>query len=216
MLTYFTSRHSLNKGFTLTELVVSIGIMLIIMGIVLTNQSSYSQSMLLSNETSSIALALRQAQVYGISVKEVAPGSDEFTAGYGLAFDTTSNGSNTIYIAFADRTNGANKYLYDYGGDWSTCEVGETSECLTKTVLQGGNVISSLCEISLSDNEDCSIGRVDVTFTRPETDAHFTFFDTTGQQITPSDVKAAKISLTSPANVTKSVTVYTTGQISEQ
>jgi prepilin-type N-terminal cleavage/methylation domain-containing protein len=216
MQTSSTSHSSRGKkgvfelGFTLVELLVSVAIVTLIMTIVIVNQSRYSEATVLSNTVSSLALAAREAQVYGVSVREVSAGSNEFTAGYGLEFNL-SGGTNDAYIGYADR--GAKNYMYD--GDWS-CPVGGLSECLYKTTLQSNLVISAICSIDTSDNEDCTLSRAAVTFVRPDTDAHLALFSSSGFQLATTNIKAVRIKITSPSNVTRSVYMYTTGQISIQ
>jgi type II secretory pathway pseudopilin PulG len=192
------------------ELLVSVAIITVIMTIVIVNQSRYSEATVLSNTASSLALAAREAQVYGVSVREVSAGSNEFTAGYGLEFNL-SGGSNDAYIGFADR--GTKNYLYDSG--WS-CPVGGLSECLYKTTLQSNLVISAICSIDTSNNEDCTLSRADVTFVRPDTDAHLVLYSSSGFELSTANIKAVRIKITTPSNVTRSVYMYTTGQISIQ
>jgi prepilin-type N-terminal cleavage/methylation domain-containing protein len=201
------SKHK--KGFTLIELLVTISIMLIILGVLVSNEGQYSDAAALKNLGDTIGLTLRQAQIYGISVKELSTGSNNFTSAYGVDFNITGSGSNSAYISFADLA--PQNSIYD--GSWS-CPIGGGSECLSKTIITGGDTIKSLCEIPLSGSANCSMGRVDVTFLRPEINAQMKFFDLSGNPLALSGIKGAQINLLSPAGSTRSVTIYTTGQIS--
>ena len=199
-----------NKGFTVVELIVSITIVSIILTVVILNQSTYTDSLALTNLADEISSTVSQAQAYGIGVKEFSPGSSDFSAAYGLAFSLLASGSNSAYIYFADR-NGDDIY----GGDW-TCPIGGASECLSKTNISRGNIINSLCAVIDAGADQCNIGRVDVSFARPSTEASILFFDLGGGSISPANMKGAKIMLMSPKGAIRSVTVYKTGQISVQ
>ncbi len=196
-------------GFTLIELMMSIGIMLVITSIVLFNQSSYSESISIANLANDISLSIRQAQIYGVSVKELQTGSGDFTSAYGVDFNISETGSNSSYLFFADRGVSKNGY---YDGTWD-CPVGGSSECLEKINTSYGNTINQLCLLYSNGTKDCTVKRVDITFLRPSTSATMVFFNAGGGIINAFGVLGAEIDLLSVA-ATHSVTVYTTGQIS--
>ena len=185
---------------------VSVGIMVTLSALIAFNQSHYTSGAELSNIANDLSLSLRQAQVYGISVKEVTPGSNDFNVGYGVAFNITGGGSPGSYIFFADR--GVQNKLYD--NDWS-CPSGSGSECLDKVTLTGGNYIQQLCSLDASGNKGCGIGRLDITFVRPATDAHIIF---DGDIAGSSGYTGACVEITSTENKSHWVSVLTTGQIS--
>lgn len=205
--------HNSQEGFTLPEMLVSLGIVAVILTVVLTNQSTYTEGAALSNLADNISLSISEAQVYGVSVKEVAPGSSDFSSAYGMDFRLDSaGGSDSAYIFFAD------KNLDEvYGSGWD-CPADASSECLDKTEITGGNFIDSLCVIHTDDTEDCDLGRLSITFTRPDTRARFVFFNSSGGVISPSSIKGARIKVKAPppSELAKEVSVYTTGYISTQ
>ncbi len=206
--------HSTTKGFTMLELVVSVGIMLGIISMVLSNQNTYTEGASLKNLANDIGLSLRQAQIYGISVKAL-PNTEDFTGAFGIDFNLTSgSGNNTMYLFFADR--GVQDGYYNYTGDWAGCPTGGTSECLQKMTTSTGNIISSLCPINNDDVSVCAEGvvRADITFLRPETSASIVLFVSNGGQIPPTSYKGVEINLASVSGGTRSVRVYDTGQIS--
>ena len=206
MSLYFKSR-----GFSLVEVLVSLSIITVILTVIVLKQSSYVDSAALSNLADEISLSLSQAQAYGIAVKELTPGSSDFSASYGLAFSLLSDGSNINYIFFADRNN---NNIYEDG--WS-CPLAAASECLEKTAISRGNYIDDICIVRTSGDDQCgSARRVDINFERPETSSHLTFFNNGGQTMSVQNLKGAKIVLKSPAGLSRSVVVYTTGQISVQ
>lgn len=204
MLFYF------KKGFTILELIVSISIVTVILTVVILNQSTYTDDLALSNLADEISLTISQAQAYGVGVRESSPGSNEFSLSYGLSFSTLApSGLNKqIYLYFIDRN--GDRF---YGGD-SSCVISESSECLEKFNITRGNYIDSLCAIMSFGNEDCSMGRVDVSFKRPKTEAQLSLFDSGGTQYNPPELLGARIVLTSPSGAVRSVIVYNTGQIS--
>lgn len=200
-----------NRGFTLIELIVSIGIISAILAMVISNQSTYTDLVALTNLADEISLTIFQAQAYGIGVKEFSPASGDFTISYGLTFSLLGSGSASAYLLFADRND--NK-IYD--GDWS-CLTGGASECVGKVNISRGNIIDSLCVVRISGLDQCNVAsRIDISFARPRTEAQLVFFNNGGQVFSPSNVKGVRIVLKSPGGSTRSVVVYETGQISVQ
>jgi prepilin-type N-terminal cleavage/methylation domain-containing protein len=198
------------RGFTLMELLISISIVTVILTVVVMNQSTYTDTNALSNLSYQISSDIAQARAYGIGVRELTPGSNEFTASYGLAFSLLGSGSDKAYISFADRNENG---IYD--DNWS-CSTGGTSECLGKTDITRNNYIASLCVIRSSGSDLCNVGRIDITFVRPSTEAQIEFFNNGGQSFNPAGMIGARIVLNGPDSLTRSVKVYSTGQISVQ
>lgn len=200
-----------SAGFSLIEFIVSIGIVLVILSIVVSNQSTYTDGIALSNLADEISSTISQAQTYGVGVRELTPGI--FSAAYGLTFSLRSfpSGSNKDYIYFADKIpkNG----IYD--GDWS-CPTGDSSECLLKTPILQNNIISDICVVRSVGADQCSVGRVDVSFTRPTPEPRLLFFNQGGESLNLPNTIGARIELRSPAGAERSVTVYNTGQITAQ
>ena len=195
-------------------MVVSLGIIVVVLSFVLSNQSKYTDGTALTSLADDISLSLSQAQIYGISVREFSPGSSEFEIAYGMEFNISPQGSNSSYIYFADR--GIGNGTYDSGWD---CPLGGNSECISKTDISRGNTITKLCAIPDSGPDYCDdIGRLDITFLRPLPDAKFVFFDSNGTPppLSLSGIKGAKIEVSSPSGGIRSVSVFISGQISVQ
>lgn len=134
-----------------------------ITAIVLANYGAFSSATQLSNLAYDIALSMRKAQAYGISVRQVG-GTADFA--YGLYIPTTSAGA-TTYILFADLNKNSR-----YDGN-AACTTG--NECLERYTLNQGVSITNACvtgPVSL-----CSSGGTLVSFTtlfkRPDPDARF-------------------------------------------
>ncbi len=184
---------ALPRGFTLIELLVVIGIFSIISLVLLANHSRFNGSVLLGSLAYDIALSVRQAQVYGLSVREYA---STFQVGYGVRFA----GAGT-YTFFAD-TN-ANK-RYDSGVD-----------SIVQTYTVGSQYkVQKFCGVLASGAEECSdaggglgITYLDIVFIRPEPDAIISSNN-------PGFYSGAKIVVNSTSGETRTVTIVSTGQIS--
>jgi prepilin-type N-terminal cleavage/methylation domain-containing protein len=191
------------KGFTIFELMVSVTIMVIISTMIAGNQSTYSSGAALKNIANDLALSLRQAQIYGISVREFSPGSNTFNVGYGVSFNTNSvpNGDTGSYVFFADRDKDGN-----YDND-SACAALPGTECLDKVVFGSGNYLSDLCTLDLNNNNVCNTGQLDITFVRPAIEARIIMNGTQNN-------RGACIEISSKDGKVNSVLVYNTGQVS--
>ncbi|MDP2704923.1 MAG: prepilin-type N-terminal cleavage/methylation domain-containing protein [Patescibacteria group bacterium] len=111
--THQNFQKRVSSGFTLTELLVSIAIMTFVIGVVLFNYRSYDENILADKFANEIILTLREAQVYATSVKEIQPGSDDFSGWYGIFFTDNS----TEYLIFNDANQDGQ---YDTGEELQT------------------------------------------------------------------------------------------------
>jgi prepilin-type N-terminal cleavage/methylation domain-containing protein len=156
-------RKKVNSGFTLVELLVTITIFTVLTGVVLFSQSKFNSSILLTNLAYDIALTTRQAQNYGINIKEYDAG--EFLP-YGVHFDLSSTKS---FILFADHGYYNNKEkVSPYDGGVTFCDLGHG--CVNRYNIQGGNFISALC-VTSGEGETCDLEKLDIIFQRPDPDA---------------------------------------------
>lgn len=112
------------KGFSLPELIIVIGIFIIISTIAMFNQGKLSSSVLLTNMAYEVGLAIREAQTYGIGVRSEDAGTN-FTGQYGAYFDTSTETTKRQVIVFADGSvpgldanfvydPGEEKYIYEF------------------------------------------------------------------------------------------------------
>lgn len=179
------------KGFTLIELMVSIAIMAFIVGVALINHGKFNNTIALTNLSYEMALSIREAQVYGVSVRSF--GSVTPTQ-YGVWF----YGNPTQYILFAD-TNGNN--VFDSG------EAVETAQ------ITQGNYISNFCA-EKSGVSTCygTLSGLSVLFKRPNPDA--VVVGVSGGS--PSLYESAKIEVSSKDGSKRCVSVLPTGQVSVQ
>ncbi|MBI4087782.1 prepilin-type N-terminal cleavage/methylation domain-containing protein [Candidatus Kaiserbacteria bacterium] len=194
-----TTEHS--RAFTLIELLVVTAIVVVITGVVFANNNRFGGVVLLQNLTYDVALSIRQAQVYGISVARF--GDATFSAGYGNDFDLSSP---TTYTLFADASENG---LYD-------CPAPGTSGCelVAATTISSGYRIQSLCATPAGGTETCSgVSSLDVLFKRPEPDAWISINGNSCILDSAQCQESARITLVSPKGDTMSVVIDANGQI---
>ncbi len=202
------------RGFTLIEMLVVVAIIVLITSVVLVNNNRFGGVVLLENLAYDVALSVRQAQQYGISVTGLS--NPNFTAGYGMDFNMASPGS---YILFADiPQNGVYNGLYNgsYACPQTPTVGSEFVQC--STISQGYGIIK-LCVPAGTDAASCNaVSEFEVTFHRPEPDANITIggtplvFGPDGHATNGQE--SARVVLQSPRGDTMSVVIDINGQIS--
>jgi prepilin-type N-terminal cleavage/methylation domain-containing protein len=167
----FFKQRSL-RGFTLIELLVVSMIIVLITAFVLFRQQGFNSSTLLRSLSYSVALSMRQAQVYGVSVRESASGSGVFAPGYGVYFGNSELVDQTHYLVFAD-LNGDGNYA--------------TGEELPRYTIGNGRgtdySIKNFCAHSVTLGDKCGgsgITKLTIYFKRPNPDACFATDQATG------------------------------------
>lgn len=196
-----TYRPLSQKGFTLVELMVVVGVVTIITTLILTRYSQFNNTILLSNLAYDIALSARQAQVYGLSVRERTTGVQTFNIAYGLYFNRSNP---TSYSLFSD--NNDNQY-YDEAGD---------------TIIELYNVrrgyeFLEFCVAPASGAEVCTpydIEALSVTFKRPDPDAFIYATPNAADPGANQSYSSARITIGSPQGQERSISVTAAGQIS--
>lgn len=184
------------KGFTLVELLISISIFTVITTVAVFSHTEFNGSVLLTNLAYEIALSIRQAQFYGISVKQNS--SSNFDSSYGIHIDTNSP---TTYTLFEDTA-------------VSTQHVKDSNDVDVQTFsISRGNKISKIC---IGGSLPCVSARfLDLTFKRPNPDAYIASGnDTDSGAITGSYKSEADICISSPQGTVRKIIVESTGQIS--
>ncbi|OHA19497.1 MAG: hypothetical protein A2938_00300 [Candidatus Taylorbacteria bacterium RIFCSPLOWO2_01_FULL_48_100] len=192
------------------EMLVVIALFTIITGAALANHARFGEGILATNLAYDVALSLREAQSYGLSVRQ-ASGSSTFDIGYGIHFK-----SDTFFVFFADLNS---DQKYDGTSVDGKCVNG--TECLKVYRLERGNSIASFCGVLTSFGSlDCrnfittgaDILFLDVLFKRPYPDA-FIRTDLNGQE--EERYQSAYVVLLSPKHrESRTVEVFQTGQIS--
>jgi len=190
MFTFQTPKDQ--KGFTLVELLVSIGIFSVITSIAVFNNAQFNSSVLLTNLAYEVALSIRQSQVYGVTVKKDT--TNNFNSAYGIHFNLAAP---TSYILFQDTT--PVDHVFN-SGDVSI----ETFN------IQKGNGITQFC-VTDGGAPVCHKGdnaTLDISFVRPNPDA-LIYVGGVG----PRHSKA-EVCVVSPQNIKRKVVIESTGQIS--
>ena len=187
-----TAKHL--RGFTIIEMLVVTGIIGLLSAVTLANYRDVSVRISLENLVQQMAIIIRQAQVYGISVAKTNNVISEYPP-YGVHFNTSPA---TSFILFVDN---------DGSGQYSG-----QSEDVETINLKNNNVVSEVSANKLSSgcSNILSLGTLDIIFTRPNPEA--VFYAISGESLVyPSDVE---VTVRSPDGLYREVSVWSTGQIS--
>lgn len=200
-----------SSGFSVLELVISIAIFIIVTTVVLVGQHRFGGNILITNLAYDVALSVRQAQVYGISVRQNLPG--DFQKRYGIHFSGTD-----YYVLFVDLNDDG--YYDVLAGNSSGCIVnppqGHSPECVSVYKIQRGNFISRFCggTLNCTDSGDQNrIDSMDIVFRRPDPEAKIVTFKVGAVVSNPEE---ASITVSSPQGLLKTINVLASGQISVQ
>ena len=181
------------RGFTLIEMLVVVAIMVVVSTVVLANNGRFGGTAVLQNIAYEIALSVRQAQIYGISVRRFTDNS--YASAYGMHF---SEGANTFEL-FAD--------VVDADGMYTRTRSG--GELVQSTTIRSGYTISKLC----TSKENCDgigVRMLDISFRRPETEA---WISANGTACTTACYARACVELKSPRGDIRAVIITVNGQI---
>ena len=158
---------STNKGFTLTEMLVVMGIVAILMSVIVFNYQNANSKSILKNVAYDVALSIREVQSIGLGAKKYSVGSTpSFNTPFGAQFNSGRDG----YMIFADEDD--NRKCNE-SSSLCACPDGE---CLSEiTSVYGGVELYDAC-VSDSDGSNPScitdpIDYVSVIFKRPNPDA---------------------------------------------
>ena len=196
----------LYRGFTLVELMISVGIFAFMTAFLLAKYGKFDQSLLLTNLAYDVALNIRTAQSYGISVKnaDAENTADNFNSSFGIYFNSsavpTPYNNNKQFIFFADTCVNA---IYDYVSSSGCVDV----QIKPPLKIKRNSFIKSTC--AGSDVSTClDLNPLSITFKRPDPNA---IIKTQTSNIT--DYAYAEIVLQSSDGSTKKVIIRKTGQI---
>ena len=167
-VTLFTKGFT--RGFTVIELIVSLGIMITLLTVVTANYPESNIRLNLSNLTHETSLAIREAQLRGSAVDS----QDLTIGGYGLYFGGSSS---STYISFADIATQAGPNGLNIGD-----ALYSTDETLATTTFQNQYRFNKFCigkgypfngTNSGSCNSDMTSGypiisSITINFTRPK------------------------------------------------
>lgn len=185
-----------SRGFTLIELLVVTAVLIAITGLMLANHSRFGGKILLENLVYDMALSIREAQVYGISV--LRHGSGSYATGYGMRFAMSTPTSYTLYA--------------DAASIDGLFTAGETVRTFS---IDRGYRIEKLCAPAGADIETCTaVSTLDILYKRPEPDAWISANDESCTLVAGFCKESARIGLTSPAGDHADFVVDINGQVS--
>jgi prepilin-type N-terminal cleavage/methylation domain-containing protein len=203
-------RNFIIRGFTLVEMMISIAIFTMITGIVIFNHGKFNSAIVVTNLAYEVALAVREAQVYGLAVKQDDPNTSTEYA-YGVHFDTTSDENKKVMYIFADKND---NQQFEYNPS-NGCDGGLLTECQEKIEIRGDVEISSLKTAASNDNNYDTRDELTILFLRPNPVAIIR--DGDNPEMTTNGRQRAIIELQSTkAEKSKEILVELSGQISVQ
>ena len=191
-------KSSSQAGYTIIELLVVFAIISVIMMITLFQYATFSSSTVLTNLTYEVALSIRQAQVYGLSVKGTTGGaaaplsSATYNAGYGIHLDAVHPSGNLItsMVLFTDLplpgdTRPTGDRTFNYSDPPTGTGPAGSPEFLEQVSVPGGYLIQKFCGFygATGTAYRCSDGTssdgaggitgMDIVFQRPNPGAFF-------------------------------------------
>lgn len=191
--------HTTQKGFTLAEVLTVIGIFLVMTSIVIFNYNQFRGETILTNMAYEIALSIREAQIYGISVRN---SGTTFDKEYGIYLPINSQ----EYILFSNQpTNPSDKIFTGT----SCADPGFTDFCVTTYTLQRKMIISNIQEVVGTTCADTEPAGLSILFERPNPEPIIN-----GTIPSMEDLSHVEITITSPTtNTNRFIEVYKNGQI---
>jgi len=195
---------------------VVLAIIIVIMSIVFSSQSTFNKSLILSNTAYDIALTLRSAQTYGLGSRATA--SNIKNAGYGIHVAGIPSGS---FILFADTSPSSSAASACHPNPDSSAPNAQPGNCVydsgeqVMTYTLGNNItISDFCAYKTATGWSCAssgnISSLDIVFARPNPDP---FMSVNGSYSAVSAITAACFTVTSPQGGTKFISVAASGEI---
>lgn len=221
-LTCLKTRREKSKGFSLVELIVAVSIIIIISSVALFHQAKFSSDILISNMAYEVALAIRQAQVYGISSKgNISAGTYQYRAGYGVHFTGLVGGQKPdSFVTFINVprgpaiTPGENTPFDDY-------TYGSGDILLDTPELTQGQKIHRFCAREVLDGWQCwdsgplqSNMTLDIVFVKPNPDAHITIGINNSYDLTKKYDQAKIVIESGLGDKCRTVRVRISGQVS--
>lgn len=214
-----TNKKQLQKGITLIELIVVVGIVSVISSVLLFNYSDFSTNVSIRNLSQEIALTVRKVQTYATSVRGIdntTLSTRSFPA-YGISFslDATSGTfepNTKEFILFADiPENVGDSPNKKYDGDGSCGSPGVGAECIENYSISSSDSIVEVC----TDATGCvSAGSIDITFRRPVPDAIICYRASSSDNCQNITISYVDIVVQSAKGLRRSISVWNTGQIS--
>ncbi len=198
------------RGFTAIELIAVTGIIVMLVGVVLIGNQSFSRTVLLSNTGYDVALTIRNAQVYGIASR--AAGTRR-NAGYGVEFNIATPQSFLLFPDI-DPTVTGSPNLRPGDGHY-TLNLDSPAQTYT---LTRGVTVSKFCAMGATTY--CTtdainpIQKLDVVYARPNTFASTSVYVSgASPQWVWQGLTRACITLQSPQGDTRHILMTLIGQV---
>ena len=187
------------NGFSLIELMVTVGILVMINIMIFASYPEFSQKISLKRTTEEVALIVRQAQAYALGIKRTVSSGDNYF-GFGVHFETNNSKS---LILFTDSGLTPNK-IYD-AGDYSINGCGgANTECFQEFKIDTGDYISDLQ--TCRPNDACSsINSLDIVYPRASSMAEIN---------NDGNLSYALMTIKSSRGKEKKIEIWASGQIS--
>lgn len=224
---------TVTDGFTLLEMMVVITIITVIIGVVVANQRSFDNSVILSSTAYDVALSVRQAQAYGGAGHRVS-GTSPVNYGIGIDFNITQKNKYTIFADTYTSPSNSSCYSASNGsvnaptnspaqksGDcvYISSTGGGSDQILRTFTINNGITISKLCYKPNTGSTNCvtpktangSFNQIDITYSRGEVINHIKYSSAGSSS---GNSTQTCIELTSPDNsVHEAITVTDAGTI---
>lgn len=184
----------IKKAFSLVELIVTVSIISVILSVVLYNYGGFNDKLALSSAAQELAIGVRQAQAYGINVKESSVSSGQFNYAHGIYFNSQSPSSYVIYVDINSNN------VYDSGA-------GELVETVT---LRNGITVNNICNSTTCPAS--GVARMSINFLRPNPDARIYFVNSSGVVVS-GPISYGRVQLRSPKGTFSYVIIESTGQV---
>ncbi|MBI1956916.1 MAG: prepilin-type N-terminal cleavage/methylation domain-containing protein [Candidatus Niyogibacteria bacterium] len=185
----------MNRGFTLLEMTVTIGVAAMISSLILANFPQFSRRLELSRTAQAVARSFREAETAALAVREF----NGMFPPYGLHFE--NGAAIRDYVLFADVNNTDADPEPEGNGLYDEGELVETF------AITGAPVIAGICVGVRSGGSTCDSSMLDIVFRRPNPDVVITadgdpsFFN-------------AEITIKIPTGECRRVVIWKTGQLS--
>lgn len=212
----------MNRGFTLFEMLVSLGIFMLLTSALLVKNSQFKGNVVIGNTAYQLALAFREAQAYGVNVRGVDPsqsGSYIYITPYGVHFDVATPAS---YLLFGDSYPPASNGSANVGDRHYTSTPASAADALVRTYQIGaGTEVVMFCTIRSGLAPVCSnsgtgaLTWLDVSFLRPQLSAAIRDSSQTDPSLPPSILFAtsAVVVVKNAQGICKAVKVTSAGNV---
>ena len=203
-------------------MIIVTGIIVIITTLVLAGYPSLGSRFSLARLAREIALSIRQAQVYGLAVREF-PLRQEVYPPYGIYIRPQAEGENALTI-FGDYCNPINcdspEQYFGSGDGFYNVTIGDcgsdTTECLERLLIKKEAFVEDVC-VSTPGQESCwkdgSLDELHVTFRRPDPEAIIQKVPNDGMTYNSARIVIGSVRAPDRKKV---IRIWVTGQISVQ